>query len=123
MTLEVRLDRVRLYQASFPVCRADRESSHRQGQAGRFSFWFEPHRAIVWQGYRDQPDTTRAHQIIEGDVWQAGADSGDLVLGVSFMTPDRITMNATHITRPGASDTTQIARGLVVLTYPMKALQ
>jgi hypothetical protein len=123
MTLEVRLDHVRLYQASFPICRADRASPHRQGQAGRFSFWFEPPRAIVWTGYRDDPDTTRVRQLLEGDVWQAGADPGDLVLGVSFMAPDRIMTNTTHIARPGVSDTTQIARGLVVITYPTRPLR
>ena len=123
MALEVQLDGVRLYQASFPVCRADRASPQSQGEAARFSFWFEPRRAIVWTGYRDRPDSTSAHQRVEGDVWQAGADSGDLVLGLSFMTPSRIMMNTTHIARPGAPDTTVIARGLVVLTYPSKPLR
>jgi hypothetical protein len=123
MTLEVRLDDVRLYQASFPMCRADRASLHRQGQAGRFSFWFEPARAMVWTGYRDDPDTARARQFVEGDVWQAGADPDDLVLGVSFMAPDRILTNTTHIARPGVSDTTQIARGLVIITYPTRPLR
>jgi len=123
MTLEVRLDDVRLYQVSFPICRAGRASSHRQGQAGRFSFWFEPRRAIVWTAYRDDPDTTRARQLVEGDVWQAGADPDDLVLGVSFIAPDRIMTNTTHIARPGVSDTAQIARGLVIITYPTRPLR
>jgi hypothetical protein len=118
MTLEVRLDNTPVYTTSFPVCHADRSSALSQGQQGQAGFSFEPHRLLVWTGYRDETDTTRIHQVIDGDLWQAGADPGALLLGVSFAAANRIVMNTIHIVRPGASDTTRIAPGLVVLSYP-----
>ncbi|MGH2524649.1 MAG: hypothetical protein ACRDH2_19250, partial [Anaerolineales bacterium] len=80
-----------------------------------------PHRPIVWSGYRDIDDTTAATQLLEGNVWQAGADPDALLLGVTFMTPGRIAINTIHRARPRAADTTTIADGLIILTYPAKA--
>ena len=121
MTLEVRLDNTAVYTTSFPVCRADRSSPLSQGQEeGHASFSFEPHHMLVWRGYRDEADTTRAHQVIEGGLWQAGADPDDLLLGVDFVVPNRIVMNTIHIAHPGAAVTSWFAQGLAVLTYPEK---
>jgi hypothetical protein len=121
MTLEVRLDTATMYKTSFPICRAARATSSSQGEDGRVEFWFTPRRPIVWTGYRDAPDTTRANQVIEGSLWEAGADANDLVLGVSFSTGERIVINTVHVTHPQTPDATEIAHGLSVLTYPAKA--
>jgi hypothetical protein len=75
---------------------------------------------MVWKGYRDYDDTTRAREPVEGDVWEAGAESDVLLLGVSFSTGDRIVMNTIHIAHPGSPDTTAIADGLLILTYPTR---
>lgn len=118
ITLELRLDGRALLKNRFPVCRASRNSAMSRGEAGRSSFWFRPERPIVWSGYRENLDTTRVGQRLEGDFWQAGADANDFLIGVSFATSDHVTMNTVHIAHPDKADTSQVAPGLVVLTYP-----
>ena len=68
MAIEVRLDEVTLYKGSFPSCLASRTSSHSQGQASRLEFVFRPERAIVWEGYREEADTTAPNDRIECNV-------------------------------------------------------
>jgi hypothetical protein len=118
MLLELQLDRELVYRTSFPICRADRSSAFSQGEQGKIALWLAPRRAIIWSGYRDTADTSRARQRIEADVWQAGADSAFLTRGVAFMTGKTILMNTLHVARPGAADSTLIAGGLVLVTRP-----
>src|SRR5260221_12686924 len=74
MTLEVRLDDRMVYKSTFPLCRTNRDTVQSQGQAGRIEFTFRPERAIVWEGYREANDRTAANEVIEGNIWEAGAD-------------------------------------------------
>lgn len=120
MTVEVRLDKTMLYKSSVPLCRADRASVDRQGQASRIEFSFRPDRAILWAGYRDPNDRTPANQLIEGNIWQAGADPGALEIGISFVSGGKILTNTIHTAHPGQRDESTIATGLVVLTYPVE---
>ena len=120
MTVEVRLDRHLLSRTTTPLCKATRTSTFEGGEHGTVSFTFVPGRRIVWEGYRSDHDMTRATERITGDMWQAGADPGDVLLGVSFMVPSRITMNTIHIAHPTTADTSEVAGGLVVITYPGK---
>jgi hypothetical protein len=118
MSLEVKLDGKRLYKSTFPLCRASRKSSESQGESGRVQFYFRPRRAIKWSGYRDAAETTGADQLIEADLWQAGADPDDLLIGVSFASGSKIYMNTVVAAHPGHRDRTTVADGLVVTTYP-----
>jgi len=120
MTLEIRLDKRIIFKSSFPLCHADRSSTYGRGAAKRLHFAFKPHRAIVWQGYRDEDDTSPANRAIECDIWLAGSDPDALLLGVSFNSSDTIYMNTIHIAGPTQRDQTEIASGLVVTTYPIK---
>jgi len=118
MTVEVQFDHHAVSQTSFPVCKALRSSVNASGGQGRVSYSFAPGRPIVWRGYRSNHDTTRANQRVTGDIWEAGADPDALTLGIGFSVPERLTMNTLHVAHPGKADTTVIARGLFVLTYP-----
>jgi len=100
MRLDLRLDRSLLYTTSVPICRADRAGAYSQGSQGKFSFWFQPRRAIVWSGYSDKEDTSRAPQDVEVHVWQAAADSDFLTLGATLMTSKRILMNTSAYRAP-----------------------
>jgi hypothetical protein len=120
MTLEVRLDTTILFKVSFPLCRADRDAVTSQGQASNAQFLFRPHRAIVWQGYRDSGDRTGPNQLIKGHVWQAGTDPDAVAIGISFDDARMIYMNTIHIAHPGRRNETEIAKGLVVRTYPVE---
>ncbi len=121
MTVEIEFDHHTISQTSFPVCRSERSSVNAAGEQGTISFSFIAGHPIVWRGYRDEDDTTHASQRITGDIWEAGADPDALILGVGFRVPDRLTMNTLHIAHPGKTDTTQVTRGLLVITYAGKA--
>ena len=116
MKLEVRLDEKIIYQSSFPLCQAKRSSDHSQGQSRQLHFTFNAPRTIVWQGYRDEDNTTNPNQVIEGDIWLAGADPDALLLGVSFIAHNTIYMNTIHIAHPTRRDVSEIASGLVIIT-------
>jgi hypothetical protein len=118
MTLELRLDNRMVHKSTFPLCRANREAIQRQGQDGRIEFTWRPGRMIVWQGYRESDDRTTANGIVEANIWEAGADSDTLTLGVSFVSGKKVVMNTVHLAHPTARDESAIAKGLLVLTYP-----
>jgi hypothetical protein len=118
MAIEVRLDGKLLHKSVVPICRAVREDAAAQGQSsGRIEVRFTAPRAIVWEGYRDGPDRTKAGQELTLDIWQAGADPEDLLLGVDVMDGKAIHMNTLHIAHPFKRDRSEIASGLEVVTY------
>jgi hypothetical protein len=119
MRLEVQLDQKVIYTSSFPLCRAERSSTYSDGQKSKLQFSFTPGRPIVWTGYRDEDDTTGPGQALEGDIWLAGADPDDMMLGVGFIAEDTIYMNTIHIAYPDKPSQTEIASGLTVLTTPI----
>lgn len=119
MTLEVRFDDRIVQKSMFPLCRATRETINRQGQDGRIEFTWRPNRVIVWQGYRETDDRTAANEVIEVNIWEAGADPDALTLGVTVMNRNRILMNTLHVAHPAARDESAIAKGLVVRTSPV----
>jgi hypothetical protein len=119
MALEVQLDATAIFKGSFPTCQANRSSSYRQGQSSRLEFFFRADREIVWEGYRDEVEQTSSGQRLECQLWQAGADANRVTLGVVFLDEDRIHMNTLHVMKPGVETRTEIADGLVLLTYPV----
>ena len=118
MTLEVRFDKRTVEKVVLPLCRAARDSSDSQGETSRIEFSFKPNRPLVWAGYRERADRTPAGQLLEGYIWQAGADPDWLTIGVSFMTRSRVLMNTIHIAHPDRRDESTIAKGLSLITYP-----
>ncbi len=120
MGIEVRFDKATIVKVAVPLCQADRGSADNQGQrVGKIRFSFRPTRAIVWEGYRETDNKTKAGQLLDGDIWQAGADPGVLLVGVSFADAHFIYMNTIHIAHPAQPDETKIADGLTILTYPI----
>ena len=118
MAIEVRLDGKLLHRSVVPICRAGREDAAAQGQSsGRIEVKFTAPRAIVWEGYRDGPDRTKTGQDLTLDIWQAGADPEDLLLGVDVMDQKAIHANTIHIAHPNKRDRSEIASGLEVITY------
>jgi hypothetical protein len=123
MKLEVRLDQKIIYQSSFSLCRAERSSAHSEGQKKNLDFVFTSPRAIVWQGYRDEDNTTDPNQEIEGGIWLAGADPDVMILGVSFMSRGAIYMNTLHIAYPDRRAVSEIEPGLVIITEPVRGTE
>jgi hypothetical protein len=119
MKLEVRLDQKIIYQSSFPLCRADRSRVHSEGQKQGLDFVFNSPRTIVWQGYRDEDNTTHPGQEIEGSIWLAGADPQAMLLGVSFVSRGSTYMNTIHVAYPGRREVSEIEPGLLIITEPV----
>ena len=58
-------------------------------------------------------------QTIEGNVWQAGSDPDELLLGISFSTKNQVLLNTIHIAKPGRVSSSEVDRGIVVRTFPI----
>jgi hypothetical protein len=112
MRLEVLLDGKIIYRSSFPICRANTGSNPAEGRQRTIAFYFKGGR--VFQG---EYHTART-QIIEGNIWQAGADPDAMLLGVSFSSKKQVLLNTIHVAKPDSVSASEIDRGIVVRTLP-----
>jgi hypothetical protein len=55
---------------------------------------------------------------IEIGIWEAGNESGAIVLGVSASEKDQILPNTLHSANPDAEAESRLARGLLIRTFP-----
>jgi hypothetical protein len=123
MSLQVRLDQKIIFETTFPIRHAKRSGAYSKGQEKVLHYSFTAPRAIVWQGYKDEDETTTASQKILGDVWLAGADPDCLILGISFGGRDSNYMNTLHIAHPNQRDESIIASGLIIVTLPIEEMK
>lgn len=119
MTLQVFLDHKLLYETNFHVCQVDR--SLIPTNQPTLHYFFKAPRAISWEGYKDEVEITPANLHVDGDIWLAGSDPGDMILGVSFNGTHSIYMNTLLVAYPDQQTELEIATGLVVVTRPRKA--
>lgn len=109
--LVVVLDGKAVCQSRFSVCRNDGLTPTAEERTLVFHF----KGGHVFQGeYRTLPT-----QTIEANIWQAGADPGDLLLGVGFVSDHRILLNTIHVAQPDRMSVSQLDRGIVVRTFPL----
>lgn len=99
MTVDVTLADKRLFRSPFPIClvrRAEKQTDHQHD----LHFVFRAQARLFGEEFASlgTPD-------IEGTVWEAGSEPDVILLGVSFMTKERILLNTIHIA--GAQKTTQ----------------
>ncbi len=108
IALEVEVDGRVIHTSQFPACLA-----HRAANDGRqIAFPLSAKKSH----FGETPGTA-----LEVNVWEAGAEAKGMILGVSFMSPQRVWLNTLHfaeVDRPSAS---KLARGIVVKTYPVKS--
>jgi hypothetical protein len=112
--LKLLIDGKVVYKAKLRICqegRSDLKTEQKQSEA-KFHF----------PGGHTFQDTypTKVSDQVEGDIWQAGADSNDLLLGVSFATKSQILLNTIHIAKPGKAIQSTLDSRIVVKTYPLK---
>ena len=62
---------------------------------------------------------TRSADSIEGDIWEAGGDPDDLILGISFDTGKQVLLNTLHVARPEKQTSSKLDKGLFITTYPV----
>ena len=109
--LEVLLDGKAVYRSRFPVCRNNGPTP--MAEERKFIFHFKG--GHVFQGqYRTLPT-----QTIEATVWQAGAEQDALLLGVSFVSSNRVLLNTVHVAKPDSTSVSPLDRGIVMKTFPL----
>jgi hypothetical protein len=59
-------------------------------------------------------------RTIEGNVWQAGVNSSDIILGISFVTGNQILLNTLHVANAQAASQYELAAGLTSETTLFK---
>ncbi len=111
MGIEVTLDGKSVFKSSFPICKTTEAPRSPDGKQKILAFTFKGGR--VFQG---EYHTTVA-ETVDGNIWQAGADADDLILGVSFATKQQILLNTVHIARPDRPSAEQVDTGIVVATF------
>jgi len=123
IALEVKLDQQRLFQKTVAICYGVRDTSAaRLEYQRRVEFSFRAVRPLVWWGYlaedAEHAETTATGVRFTVEIWQSGADSNALLLGVVASAGDQLHMNTIHIAYPTESDTSEIADGLRLITSP-----
>jgi hypothetical protein len=108
--LEVLIGGKRIYKSSFPICPIS-DISQETRKTVVFNFNSE-------HTFQSEYHTTRM-QSIEGNIWQAGADSGVILLGISFSTKHQVLLNTIHFAKLDRESSTEIDRGIIVRTFPM----
>ena len=111
LSLVVLLDGKAVYHSRFPVCRNNGPTP--TSEERKMVFRFKGGR--IFQGeYRTLPT-----QTIEANIWQAGADPDALLLGVTFVSDNRVLLNTIHVAKPASKTVSQLDRGIVVRTFPL----
>ena len=110
--LQVLLDGVAIYASSFPACPMLRESIISEPKQRILEFTLPPK---AQQRLRAPAKTS-----VEGNIWEAGSETDGLLLGVSFATKSQVLLNTLHYAEIGKTTTSQLARGLVVVTSMAK---
>jgi hypothetical protein len=111
MRLEVVSDGTIIYRSAFPICRANSGPNPERRQR-TIVFYFKGGHVFQGEHY------TARTQIIEGNIWQAGADRDALLLGVSFSSKKQVLLNTIHVARPDSVSVSEVDRGIVVKTFP-----
>jgi len=108
--MEVTFGRRQVYSSVFDVCLLERDAIDPEQPQRILKFnLVSSHRSLFGE---------RQGEPLEGNVWEAGNDGGDLVLGVSFAGRRRVWCNSLHVLDPEKISETPLARGLLVRTTP-----
>jgi hypothetical protein len=105
ITVELVVDGFRIYRRSIPICVVERNSL----PSGSSSTLL-----VTKRSHFGEPSRTR----LETDFWQAGGDIDAVILGVSFASANRVWLNTLHIALPDKLSEAELAKGVVVKTYP-----
>lgn len=113
MGVELSVDGKTVYQSTFRACRMQR-SDARNGSRGKTEIFRFPGGHTFQNTY----GTTKREQV-ECNIWQAGADPDDMLLGVSFVAHNQVLLNTVHIVRPGRRTQSKLDPDVVIKTYPI----
>jgi hypothetical protein len=94
----------------FPICPRTRSQIGTMANDQTLTFTFREERAHFGPTLQKAP--------IRVDIWKAGGEPGALILGVSFLTNERVLLNTVHIAMPDRLSRFELARGVAVETAP-----
>lgn len=114
LTIEITLNNKTLYKSSVPICRLRRGDIPIDREEKRLAFTLNKKEKVSLFG---EPAEAR----VEGNIWKAGGDPDDIILGVSFTTKERIWLNTLHLAFPKKGSWSELSRNLVIQTYPESA--
>jgi hypothetical protein len=115
MGIDIILDEKSIYHSELRICQMYREDADRK--PSQKTTVFNLSGGHNFQGAY----STKTTETIEGNIWQAGADPNDILLGVSFSNKRQILLNTIHIMKPAKTTESKIDLGLTVRTYPLKS--
>jgi len=105
-----------IYHSNFRICQTRASDPNTERQKRRRIFHFSGE--YTFQGtYRAGKNGT-----IEGNIWQAGADSDAILLGVSFVAHQQVLLNTIHVVKPGKSTQSRLDQDLFMRTDPLKPI-
>lgn len=105
-----------IYRSSFRACKKQLRGANTERGQGTLIFRFSA-RHTFQATYR-----TAKSEEIEGNIWQAGADSDAILLGVSFVTHRQVLLNTIHVVKPCRPTQSILDRDLLIRTYPLKPI-
>ena len=109
--LQVALRGSTLYEATLPLCHVTYRSRSREGESRILSFFFTADAGIFGDEFRGL-----GRQRIEGNVWEAGGDPDQIILGLSFVAGNQILLNTLHFASPSRDSSHEQAAGLTSTT-------
>jgi len=109
------LDDRTVYTSTIPLCRVKR-ADILSGQT----------QSMLTFVLRDRTRSLFGESIgtqIEGNIWEAGSESGAVTLGISASENGRVLLNTLHSANPNSAVASAIAHGLTIKTYPKTSPQ
>ncbi len=103
-----------VYHSGFRACLMERTDANAQGESKTRAFYFSG-----GHNFQGVYATTKEEQV-EGNIWEAGADPDDILLGVSFATLNQVLLNTIHIVKPGKPTQSTLDRNVIIKTYPLR---
>jgi hypothetical protein len=120
LRLDVEVDQRRIRSATVPLCRRLRSEVPDHRTAALRLQTAVP-RPIEWRGYRDDIERTAAGELLEVEIWEAGAEEGALILGVVVSTSEGILAHTHLVADPAAPAKVSLAEGIVLRSAPVPA--
>ena len=120
MYAEVLFHNKSIYKTFFPICAMHRSEIKPDRSQKILEFYFTADCRIFKTGEDSNLDSlfeSFGTKRIEGNIWEAGRDPKDILLGVSCVIKEQILLNGIHIAKIRETSTTRLADGLIISTY------
>ncbi len=113
MGLKIIVDDQTVYRSTFRTCQMKRTNAAAEKQHGKKVFRFSGGHT-----FQNTHPTAKAESI-QGTIWQAGAETDGILLGISFVAHDQVLLNTMHLVKPDKPTQSTLDRGVVIKTYPV----